>query len=234
MKYPIFLAVVGVLTLSACAGNKMVGRPDLTVVQNSELPPPTVADLTADQQPYLIGPYDKLAIDVFGAPELSKTLQVDSSGSLAVPLAGVLPASGKTPAQLAAAISDRLRGRYIRNPQVTVNTETVNRFVTVEGYVADPGQYPVIGKMTLMRAIARAKGMADYGDEHFVVVYRDVGGKKMAALYDLRAIRQGVYPDPAVYADDVVSVGESSGKRAFALFIQGSGILIAPIVALLN
>jgi len=228
------LALAGLFSVAACARNELVGRPDLTIVHNSELPPPTSADLIAGQQPYLIAPFDKLNVDVYGVPELSKVVQVDAGGAMALPLAGILPAAGRTPQQLAGAIADRLRGRYIRDPQVTVNAETVNRFITVDGSVSEPGQYPVIGKMTLMRAIARAKGTSSFADENYVVVFREVNGRKMAALYDLRAIRQGIYPDPNVYADDVVSVGESAGKRTFALLIQGSGILVAPIVALLN
>jgi polysaccharide export outer membrane protein len=234
MKFSVFLAIAGMIAVSGCARNELVGRPDLAIVQDTELPPPARADMLAGQQPYFIGPFDKLNIDVYGVPELSKEVQVDAGGTMSLPLAGTLPAAGKTSGELARAIADRLRGRYIRDPQVTVNTETVNRFVTVEGNVDEPGQYPVIGKMTLLRAIARAKGTDNFADQHFVVVFRDVAGKKMAALYDLRAIRQGLYADPAIYADDVVSVGESASSRTFSLLIQGSGILVAPLVAILN
>lgn len=234
MKHIFFLAVSGMVALTGCAHNELVGRPDLTVVENSNLPAPTNVDLVAGQQPYLIGPFDKLSIDVYGVEDLTKKeVQVDAGGNMAFPLVGIIPASGKTPGQVSAEIAARLR-RYIRDPQVTVNAETVNRFVTVEGSVTEPGQYPVIGKMTLMRAIARAKGEGSFADEHFVVVYRQVGGKSMAALYDLRAIRQGIYPDPDIYADDIVSVGDSASKRTFALLIQGSGVLVAPLVAILN
>lgn len=234
MKFLLFLATGGMFALSACTHNELVGRPGLTIVQNSDLPAPTRADLTAGQQPYLIGPFDKLSIDVYGVEELTKkVVQVDAGGSMAFPLVGVIPAAGKTPEQISSDIAARLR-RYIRDPQVTVNADTVNRFVTVEGNVSEPGQFPVIGKMTLMRAIARAKGEDNYADEHFVVVHRQVSGRSMAALYDLRAIRQGIYPDPAIYADDVVSVGDSASKRTFALLVQGAGILVAPLVAILN
>lgn len=234
MKFLTFLAVLGLLGASACARNQFVGRPDLTVVRDADLPPPTRADMTADQPAYLIAPFDKLNVDVYGVEELSKEVQVDAGGMMSLPLVGALQAGGKTPPELAGAIADRLRGRYIRDPQVTVNTETVNRFITVEGNVDEPGRYPVLGRITLMGAIARAKGTTDFADEHFVVVHREVGGKRMAALYDLRAIRQGIYPDPAVYADDVVSIGESAKKRTFSLLVQSSGVLAAPLVAILN
>ncbi len=40
------------------------------------------------------------------------------------------------------------------------------------------------------------------------------------ALYDLRAIRQGAYPDPEVYANDVVLVGDSQARRLFKDLLQ--------------
>jgi polysaccharide export outer membrane protein len=183
----------------------------------------------------VIGPFDQMSIDVFGVPELSKTVQADASGRISLPLVGDLDAAGKTPLQLARLIEDRLKGRYVRNPQVVVNvTNTVSQTVTVDGEVRDPGLYPIVGRMTLMRAIARAKGLTEYARASHVVVFRRVSEKQMAALYDLRAIRQGLYEDPEVYNDDVVMVGESQARRIFSSVIQGSGLLTAPIIALVQ
>ncbi|RYD26303.1 MAG: polysaccharide export protein [Lysobacteraceae bacterium] len=160
---------------------------------------------------------------------------MDPSGRIALPLIGVIDASGKTPGELGTEIAKRLRARYVRDPQVTVNlTETVSQQVTVDGAVAKPGQYPVAGRMTLIRAIALAEGTTEFARENFVVVFRRVNNQDMAVLYDLRAIRQGIYPDPNIYANDVVSVGDSNAKRVFRTFIQSSGLLVAPLVAVLQ
>jgi polysaccharide export outer membrane protein len=56
----------------------------------------------------------------------------------------------------------------------------------------------------------------------------------MAALYDLSAIRQGIYADPEVYANDVVYVGEAQARRIFQNIITSSPLLTAPIIALLQ
>lgn len=234
MKVSLVLASCAALLLSACAEDKFVGRPNLQVVANTELPAPERQDLILQQRSYLIGPLDRVAIDVYGVGELSRTIQVDASGTIALPLAGILVAAGKTPNELADMIAARLRGRYIRDPQVTVNTETVNQFITVDGEVRTPGLYPVSGRMTLIRAIARAEGETDFANTSYVVVFRRVNNHDMAALYDLRAIRQGIYSDPEVFANDVVSVGESRSRRVFQTLIQSSALLTAPVVALLN
>ena len=234
MKWWMAGAALTVLSVSGCASETLVGRPDLKIVQGGQLPAPALKDLILEQRAYVIGPFDKIEVDVYGVPELSRTVQVDASGTIAIPLVGTIDASGQTTNQLANAIAARLRGKYIREPQVTVNADTISQMITVDGQVQKPGLYPVTGRMTLIRAVARAEGTTDYANTSYVVVFRRVNGKDMAALYDLRAIRQGIYPDPEVYANDIVSVGESSGRRVFQAAIQGGALLIAPLVAILN
>ncbi|MBC7042118.1 polysaccharide export protein, partial [Salmonella enterica subsp. enterica serovar Enteritidis] len=75
--------------------------------------------------------------------------------------------------------------------------------------------YPVNGRMTLMRAVATAKGTTEFAKLDDVVIFRTVNGQKMAALYNLKAIRQGAYDDPEVFANDVVVVGDSPARRLF-------------------
>lgn len=222
--------------LSACASAPaLIGRPELTIVQGTELPPPATVDLIGENRPYVIGPLDRVSVEVFGVPELSRTVQVDASGQMALPLIGSVEASGKTPAQLSSVITQRLSGRYVRDPRVIVNlTETVSQVVTVDGSVQKPGLYPVAGKLTLMRAIATASGTSEFADDNHVVVFRRVNNKDMAALYDLRAIRQGLYADPDIYANDIVLVGDSQARRLFRDLVQLSPLLAAPLVTILN
>lgn len=223
------------IVLSSCASEKFVGRPDLQVVNQTSLPPPSRSDGFSASRGYVIGAQDTLNVAVYGAPDLSiDDLVVDASGNVAVPLIGEVPAGGMTPNELARAIEARLRGRYVRDPHVTVNPQKVSQSLTVDGQVKRPGIYPVLGRMTLMRSIAQAEGLSDFADDNYVVVFRQVNGRKMAGLYDLRAIRQGMYDDPDIYANDVVFVGESAGRRTFQAVIQSSALLTAPIIALLN
>jgi polysaccharide export outer membrane protein len=43
-----------------------------------------------------------------------------------------------------------------------------------------------------------------------------------------------MYADPEVYANDVVFVGESGGRRLFSSIIQSGALLTAPLVAILQ
>ena len=229
--------IAALLALSACANDPRLGETSqpMAVTQQSELPPPGAADLVTSATPYRIGPFDKLAISVFGAPDLSGTFQTDSSGNLSMPLAGNLAAAGNTPAELAASIEARLRGTYVRNPQVSVNLEgPTSQTFTVDGQVTQPGNYPVVGSMSLMRAVAAAKGASEFARLDDVVVFRTVNNQPMAALYNLSAIRRGLYADPKIYANDVIVVGDSKARRLFEKLLQIAPLLTTPLVIALQ
>lgn len=231
------LVLACTIILAACAGKpELVGGPDVEVVQSEALPEPSSSDILQQNRPYLIGPYDKLVIDVFGIEELSeREVQADMGGRLSFPLAGTIDAAGKTPGELEDEIEARLRAAYVRDPQVTVNLkETISQVVTVDGQVRKPGLYPVVGRMTLMRAVATAEGTAEFAKLEDVVVFRTVAGQRYAALYNLKAIRRGVYTDPEIYANDVVVVGDSDARRLFRDLLQVFPLLSGPLILALR
>lgn len=223
------------LLLSACGSPSILGgSPDVTLVAADGLPEPTRVDLLSSNRPYLIGPFDKLKIDVFGIEDLSnKEVQIDASGRLSFPLIGVVEASGLTPGELADLLENKLQGRFIRDPQVTVNLEeTISQVITVDGQVEKPGLYPVIGRMTLMRAVATAEGASEFAKLEDVVIFRSVNGQQLAGLYNLKAIRRGTYNDPEVFANDVIVVGDSQARRLFQTLIQASPLITTPLIIL--
>lgn len=236
MRFKVLTPLLVFAALAGCSHTPPLQGGNLAVLPMTELPPPTPALAESAERPYLIGAFDKVEVDVYGVPELSRReIQVDASGRIAFPLAGTVDANGLTPEQLANEIAGRLRGRYVRNPQVTVNlTELVSRVVTVDGEVREPGRYAVVGRMTLMRAIASARGVSEFARMSEVVVFREVGGQQMAALYNLGAIRAGQYRDPEIFAGDIVMVGNSPGRRLFRDILQAAPLLTTPIIALLQ
>ncbi len=228
---------VAVASLSGCAGPSALGGGEgIQVISGTALPAPDRSDMLSETRPYLIGPFDKLTIDVFGIEELSaREVQTDASGRISFPLAGIIEAAGRTPAEVEDEIETRLSTRYVRDPQVTVNLkETVSQVITVDGQVREPGLYAVIGKMTLMRAVATAKGTAEFAKLDDVVLFRTVKGQDYAAIYNLEAIRRGNYEDPEVFANDVVIVGDSKARRRFKDFLQVAPLLTTPIFYLLQ
>jgi polysaccharide export outer membrane protein len=225
------------LALASCAGQPPIKSTSrLTVIEGrAELPTPDRADLVAKDRLALIGPLDTISVNVFGVPELSREIQVDAGGRIAMPLIGTLDVVGKTAAELARDIETQFSGRYLRNPNVTVNIiSSVSQVVTVDGQVVEPGLYPVTNQMTLLRAVASARGLTEFAKADDVVILRTVDGQRMAGLYNIGAIRRGVYDDPAIYANDIVVVGDSPQRRLFRDFVSLAPLLASPIVALLR
>jgi polysaccharide biosynthesis/export protein len=208
----------------------------ITAVDASELPGPN-GEIGAEQRyVYTIGPYDKLVVDVLGFPEFAgRRVQVDGSGNISLPLAGVVALRGLTLPQAVARVRQQLRAAYVRDPQVAVNLEeSLSQYVTVDGEVEAPGNYPIVAEMTLMRSVAAARGATDFARLRDVVIHRRVNGRNMVALYDLAAIRRGAYADPLVYPQDIVVVGDSASRRLFQQLIQVSPLFVSPLVAILD
>jgi polysaccharide export outer membrane protein len=220
--------------VAGCAAPQIGLSKNVQVLHETELPPPTRADEVPTSRPYLVGPFDKLKIDVFGVEDLQKEVQTDASGRFSFPLIGVVDAGGDTPGEIEQEVQQRL-ARYVRNPQVTVNlAQTVSQVVTVDGEVKNPGLYPVLGNMTLVKAVATAGGTSELAKLEDVVVFRRVQGQRYAALYNLKAIRLGNYDDPAIYPNDVIVVGQSPARRLFRDILAASPLLTTPIVVLAN
>jgi polysaccharide export outer membrane protein len=87
-----------------------------------------------------------------------------------------VPARGSTTAQLAAAITSKLRQSFIRDPSVAVDIETYRPFFVL-GEVTFPGQYPYVPNMTVENAIAIAGGFTPRASKDKVTVTRQVQGR---------------------------------------------------------
>lgn len=225
-----------VLSLAGCVKDIPLATTDAyDVVTLEEMPAPTNADAFTGVRSYAIGPYDRLTINVWGVEGMDdREVQADAAGAISFPLAGTVMAAGLTPLELQDRLRERLQAAYIRDPQVTVNLlEVMSQMVTVEGEVGKPGIYPVLGEMTLLKSIAKAEGLEEFARKD-VIVFRDVAGRKYAALYDIEGIRAGNYPDPTVYGGDIVVVGESRRKRRFETILDSAPLFLSPLVLLIR
>jgi len=163
---------------------------------------------------YVIGPQDTLEVNVFQIMDLSKTVRVESSGMILLPLIGQVRATGRTVKALSDDIAEKLGEKYVKDPLVTVTvTESASQKVTVDGAVTQPGIYPISGNTTLTQAVALARGTIEDANLRQVAVFRNEGEKRLAAVFDLSAIRSGKMPDPPVYANDVIVVETAGGRR---------------------
>ena len=175
---------------------------------------------------YKIAPMDQLTIKVFNSKDLSDDYDVDLAGHISLPLIGEVEAANLTTAQLDAALTQKLGEKYFENPDVSVGIKkSVGRLVTVDGAVKDAGSFPALGNLSLMQAVALAKGTSDDANPHRVAVFRTIGGQRQAAAFDLVAIRRGQSPDPAVYPGDIIVVDGSSIKALQKQLFQSIPLL---------
>ena len=138
-------------------------------------PSPYAYAAASYEQPYALGPGDKLRVTVFGQDGISNTYIVDAGGNVSLPLIGSVVARGITTQQLSARIAERLKQGYVREPHVTVEVESYRPFFIL-GEVTTPGQYPYVADMTVEKAIAIAGGFAPRAYKTTVELTRSAPG----------------------------------------------------------
>lgn len=182
--------------------------------------PETAAPSTADQ---FIQYGDRIAVRVFGEPELTNDdYKITAAGNIEMPLAGEIPAVGRSLTDVRSDIVARLGSRYVRNPQVSVNIIERKATFAVLGQVTQPGVYDVSPDTTLLGALAAGRGTTQRAKFDEVIVLRDLNGKRMAARFDLDQIATGKAPDPQIITGDTIYVGFSAIKGAFRDFLTAA------------
>jgi len=128
--------------------------------------------IATDDAAYVIGVDDVLSINVWKEPEISRVVPVRSDGKISLALVGEVTAGGKTPKDLKAEISEKLKS-YISEPEVTVIVQEMrSKKFNIIGMVARPGSFPVNGSMTVLDSIAVAGGFRDFAKKKAIYVLR--------------------------------------------------------------
>jgi polysaccharide export outer membrane protein len=128
-----------------------------------------------------------------------------------MPLIGSIDVAGLTTAQLDQLLTQRLSAKYLQNPDVAVGVKSsARRNITLAGSVRQPGLYPVNGPLTLVQAVALARGFGDDANPRQVAIVRTIDGKRQGAAFDLVSIQRGQMDDPEVYSGDLIIVNGSS------------------------
>jgi polysaccharide export outer membrane protein len=135
------------------------------------VPPPLAATF---QEPYDLGPGDRLRITVFGQASLTAVYSVDPAGRISMPLVGAVPAAGMTATALARSLEQKFRNGFLREPNVSVDIETYRLFFVL-GEVGNAGQYPYVAQLTAENAVAIAGGFGPRAYRLSVTVTRRKG-----------------------------------------------------------
>jgi len=111
-----------------------------------------------------IGASDLLAISVYGAPELTRSVRVSDAGQIRLPMVRQkIEVRGRMPAEVEVLIAEALvEAEILVDPAVTVAiAEYHSRPISVAGAVKAPLTFQALGKTTLLEALTRAQGLSE-------------------------------------------------------------------------
>jgi polysaccharide biosynthesis/export protein len=127
-----------------------------------------------------IGPDDLIAVSVYDAPELTRTVRVSPEGLIRMPMLKLpVRAAGLLPSELETAIAMALKdAELIADPFVTVTvSEYHSRPVSVMGAVRLPVTFQAAGEVTLLDALARAGGLTPEAGNEILLSHPGAGGQ---------------------------------------------------------
>jgi polysaccharide biosynthesis/export protein len=142
---------------------------------------PPLPSMALDHGPdYLIGPGDTVNIFIWRQPELTATVPVRPDGKITTPLVEDIPASGRTPTQLARDMEEVL-ATYIRDPVVTVIVTgflgPYSQQVRVVGQAVNPQAIPYREHMTALDVMIAVGGLTEFAAGNRASIVRDVDGQ---------------------------------------------------------
>jgi polysaccharide biosynthesis/export protein len=163
---------------------------------------------------YRVGPNDLLDVEVLNLDGAKRTVRVNAAGSITMPLIGSVTVAGLTQQQVESRIAELYGAKYLQHPQVSVFIkEFTTERITVDGAVAKPGIYPLVGQMTLLRVIALAGGFGQIANSSKVMLFRQgENGQRQVATFDVDRIRSGTDTDPLIRGDDLIVVQRDSAR----------------------
>lgn len=162
------IPLVGCLFAVLTAGSVASAQPSRPGSAQSPMTDAGQANLPGQK----IGPNDLLAISVYDAPELTRTVRVGAEGYIRLPMVSDrIKASGLMPSALENAISDILvkEGLLVKPVVMVTVAEYASRPVSVVGAVKKPTTFQAVGRVTLLDAISRAEGLSELAGPEILV-----------------------------------------------------------------
>lgn len=165
-------------------------------------------------QVYRIGVDDQLQVNVWRNPELTVNMPVRPDGMISLPLIGDVRAGGRTPAEVADEIREKL-SEYVRDPNVTViitelrNSEYISR-IRVTGAVQTPSSIEHRQGMTVLDAVLQAGGVNEFAAPEKAKLYRKIGSETEVYPIDLGGILQEgkLETNYELHPGDIITVPE--------------------------
>jgi polysaccharide export outer membrane protein len=150
-----------------------------------------------------IGANDLVAVSVYDAPELTRTVRVSTDGFIRLPmLKQRVKARSLMPAELETAIAKALQDeQIIVDPFVTITVAEYNSHpISVAGAVKQPLTFQATGPVSLLEAITRAGGLSAEAGPEILVTRSQPGSDGAVAFLVQRILVKGLIDaaDPAL------------------------------------
>jgi polysaccharide export outer membrane protein len=186
----LFVALAIALPLAAqdLAVHQIVASPPVDLSPNSNLPLQKV------------GPEDLLGLQVYDAPEFTRTVRVSTEGTIRLPmLRSTIRVQGLMPNEIEVLVAEALqREQLFVDPFVVVNVmEYHSRPISVMGAVHTPTIFQAIGSVTLLDALARAGGLVQLQAGPEIIVTKPNGDSNTQSIQRIpvKALLAGSDPE---------------------------------------
>jgi len=147
---------------------------------------PLSAQSEATSGATLIQPNDRLTIDVYKNPDLTRPVTVQPDGVISIPLVQSIRAAGLTPAQLKIELEKRLK-EYLEVPTVTVIVDAIQSYrIYVIGKVQKPGVIVSERPLTVLQALSLAGGFQDYSKKDQITIIRTISPQAGRGQQDIK------------------------------------------------
>ncbi len=179
------------------------------------------AQRSAWQQRLTLGPGDVLSFHVFGAPELTRDeVPVGPDGRISYLEAEGLLATGLTVDELRVKLDEEL-GKFRRAPQTFITPVAYrSKKYYVLGSVVQKGIFPLDRPITVIEAVARARGFeggSDTGHTDFSRSFVGRGGKRLPVDFEKLFLQGDLAQNVALEPDDYLYFPAGSGGEVYVL-----------------
>lgn len=200
---PSVLGAALLVLLSGCARKEITPLEDVLVEQEAS---------ASRTQAYLLRVGDVIDVYFAADPGLDFDTPITPSGTISLPMAGEIPAAGRTTGELGTAVAEAM-APYLVDPTSSVVIQSLaKQYVYVIGEVTSPGRIEDIADLTVSMALAEAGGIHQLGKPSSVMVVRTRGVERPVAFkVDVTKIlsARDMSQDVALRPNDVVYVPKS-------------------------
>lgn len=205
----------------------------------------TITGAAKAQEEYILGPGDRIRIEIVGERELDTEAIITPKGNITFWVLGDIPVGGKSVGAFKDELTKILAEKYLQKPVVKVEIRDYrSKAVVIQGAVAKPGNYYLsTNSTTILKLISEAGGaLVNVGTKAYIIRGYVASGKEPKLTeteiksvnnrieVDLqKLLQQGdIDEDKPVYAGDFVFISSTESQELTRNFVWVEGAVKSP------